>query len=35
MEIGTNLFDGERVDQKLISFRFIGSILANLPEMIE
>lgn len=35
MEIGINLFEGGNLEQKLISYRFIGAIMGNLPEMIE
>jgi hypothetical protein len=35
MEIGINMFEGGSLDQKLISFRFIGAIMGNLPELIE
>lgn len=35
MEIGINLFEGGNLEQKLISYKFIGAIMGNLPEMIE
>jgi hypothetical protein len=35
MEIGVNLFEGGNLEQKLISFRFIGAVMGNLPELIE
>jgi hypothetical protein len=35
MEIGINIFDGGNLEQKLISFKFIGAIMGNLPELIE
>lgn len=31
MEIGINLFEGGNLEQKLISFKFIGAVMGNLP----
>lgn len=35
IDIGLNLFEGGSLEQKLLSYRFIGTLMSYMPELIE